>query len=123
MVTYSGNPAHKRYPSRWGAPGLLSTKSECPLELEHADAERRLAAAIADSIASGWAATRQGEQHPYLVWGRTSFMDTAGDTRVIVWEARVTNSGEPSYHAYPITPDRHDSKLPRRIKELLWPPN
>jgi len=123
MVVYSGNPAHKRYPSKWGAAGLLSTKSECPVDLDHSETERRLADDIARSIALGWCATRQGETQAYIVWGKSMMLDTSGQERLVVWEARVTNSGEPSYHAYPITADRHDSKLPKRVKEALWPPS
>ena len=120
-VRYEGNPAHKRYPSKWGAAGLRSDKSECPTALSPSEVARVMPVALQKAIAAKQCYHADGDRWPRVVWGRSAFQDNGGLEVELVWEARVTNPAVPSYHAYPVTPERHDSKLSRRIAVLLWP--
>ena len=118
---YEGHPAHKRYPSEWGAAGLRSDKSECPEEIPAAEVARVMPEALQQAVELGQLYVKDDGAWPHLVWGRSVFHDRGGHEVVIVWEARVTNPQKPSYHAYPISPSRHDSHLPRQVAEILWP--
>lgn len=117
---YEANPAHKRHPSRWNAPGLRTGKSICPDDISPVVAECVLAAGIQKSIDTGLCRFRGDETAPYLVWGCSTFTGKDGSQRDIVWEARITNPGAPTWHAYPITRDRHDSEMSKSIRNLLW---
>ena len=118
---YEGSPYHKRYPSEWGAAGLLSDKTECPEEVAPDAVKRILDGAIRSAIESGFCSLLKDGEWPRYAWGRTTFPTHTDEQRVIVWEARVNNRTLPTYKAYPISRRRHSGLMPPHVEEQLWP--
>ncbi len=120
-VRYEGSPYHKRYPSPWGAPGLQTDKTECPSDVPAQETIRVLSVAIETAIQQGQCSLERDGAWPRYAWGRSPFVVAPGVTREIVWEARLTNSGAPSYKAYPVSPKRHNQLMPAQVRMTLWP--
>lgn len=118
---YEGNPTHKKRKSQWGAPAHRSTKSICPPDIDDSNVVSVLEDAIPQAIARGHCSGGNATGHPTIVWGRSIFRRQDGTSCEVVWEARVTNPDVPTFHAYPITRDRHDDKMNSTVRDYLWP--
>ena len=119
-IRYEGSRQHKRYPSPWGQPGLLTDKTECPPAIPPSLAVEVLEEDIVQAIQRSHSSKLKDGDWPRYVWGRSSFVLAEGEQSV-VWEARIVNRSVPTYKAYPIEPERHSQLMPVAVRSLLWP--
>lgn len=117
---YEGSSIHKRYPHDGKNAAHRAGKSECPPDIDYGVSKEILVAGIRRSLDQGLRSF--GETGwPQYVWGLDLFPTRAGARRPIVWEARLTNSGNGTYKAYPCSRDRHADQMPFEVQEALWP--
>ncbi len=121
---YRGHPQHKLRNTRWGAPAHpKDDRTPCPPAISDDEVmavfkpEAGSPGALERAIARGWCSAERRGGWPTILWGRDPF----GAHGEVVWEARLSNQETGEYHAYPISLDRHDSKMPIGVWEQLWP--